>query len=739
MEAFFPLRTTKRRSIDPPWINPAVKKLIKSRKGVFKQTMGRTAEWKDIKKKVTQLIDKRCRKYQENQKTILLAEDGGRAFFKQTKNYLSKQRPKPFDVMDVFPGYNEPAAAEELANHFNSISSEFRPLNHETDIPLAGSRPLPELQCHEVAARLRKMRKPKSMVRGDLFPDLVTKYADLLAVPLTSIYNEITSTQVWPEIWKRESVTIIPKTRTPTEIGQLRNISCTMLASKVYESFVLGWASKEVRLKNNQFGGSKGCGAPHLLISVWQNILNDLEDCRAGTLLTAIDYAKAFNRMGYQECLRSLARHGASDQLVRLVATFLTGRKMSVRVGNYWSSERTVHGGVPQGSILGVLLFNVTTDNLEDPNNTSQVASQPLQAAGPWDSSSSSDEDIVTHSTPAPNSLDDDHDFEPNITPFRTGGTEFVFLDTARNVRRSLAERTLLRDRTIPLEPNPPTSAIWRHRPTSVHKYIDDSIQDSKLNYENVITLNGSRTKQAIDAQNVFRRTIRNAETIGMKVNTQKTNLLCVSDSISFKAEAYFHSEEGLRLTTGDSLKLLGFRFGARPNCQAHVDAMKRSFRGRYWLLIHMRQHHYTTNELVKAYKTLVRPIAEYCSVVFHSMLTDKQDEEIERMQATALRYIYGFGQSYASMREESGLDTLRSRRIAACDKFAEKCLGNERFKDWFPLNRPGRTSRHTLTYKEEYARCERLKNSPIFYMRRRLNGKKGKEYGQRYRHYRDA
>ena len=87
-------------------------------------------------------------------------------------------------------------------------------------------------------------------------------------------------------------------------------------------------------------------------------------------------------------------------------------------------------------------------------------------------------------------------------------------------------------------------------------------------------------------------------------------------------------------------------------------------------------------------------------------------------------------------MREDAGLDTLRQRRIAACDKFANACQTNQRFSHWFLLTDQHRRSKHTLTYKEEYARCDRLKNSP---MRRRLNGKKGKDYGQRYRHYRDA
>ena len=83
-----------------------------------------------------------------------------------------------------------------------------------------------------------------------------------------------------------------------------------------------------------------------------------MEDCRAATLLTAIDYAKAFNRMEFQECLKSFARHGASTQIINLIATFLTDRMMSVKVGEAWSRPRRVNGGIPQGSILGVLLFN---------------------------------------------------------------------------------------------------------------------------------------------------------------------------------------------------------------------------------------------------------------------------------------------------------------------------------------------------------------------------------------------
>ena len=198
--AFFPLKTTKRRSTDPPWINGTVKKLVKGRKRMFKRTGGRTGEWKEVKKKIKELIEKRCRRFHEKQKEHLLAKDGDRVFFKQTKNYLSKQRPKAFDVQDMFAGRPEAEVAEHLADHFNVISNEFEPLDKQRDIPTSHSRPLKILQPFEVALRLRKFKKPKSMVRGDIFPDLVTKYADLLAVPLTAIYNDISDTKTWPKI-----------------------------------------------------------------------------------------------------------------------------------------------------------------------------------------------------------------------------------------------------------------------------------------------------------------------------------------------------------------------------------------------------------------------------------------------------------------------------------------------------------------------------------------------------------
>ena len=149
--------------------------------------------------------------------------------------------------------------------------------------------------------------------------------------------------------------------------------------------------------------------------------------------------------------------------------------------------------------------------------------------------------------------------------------------------------------------------------------------------------------------------------------------------------------------------------------------------------MIHLRNFGFSESELVKVFKTIGRPIADYCSIVYHSMLTDQMDERLERCQMHALRCIFGFGVSYCEMRRRAGITTLRQRRFEQTDKFAVSCTKSDRFSERFQT-KATRTSgrRGGEKYVEKFARCKRLQVSPLFYMRRRLNGKIGKEYGRR-------
>ena len=166
---------------------------------------------------------------------------------------------------------------------------------------------------------IKQSKMPKSVIPGDMFPELVSRTLNYISLQVKDIYNSIISMKNWPEAWKIEFQTCIPKVSSPTEIGETRNISCTAYLSKVFELFILKEARKFVRLISNQYGGKPGVSTTHFLTNIWHKITSGLEDNRAGVTLAAIDYSKAFNRLQHLECLKALAGLGLPTQLLQVI------------------------------------------------------------------------------------------------------------------------------------------------------------------------------------------------------------------------------------------------------------------------------------------------------------------------------------------------------------------------------------------------------------------------------------
>ena len=80
------------------------------------------------------------------------------------------------------------------------------------------------------------------------------------------------------------------------------------------------------------------------------------------------------------------------------------------------------------------------------------------------------------------------------------------------------------------------------------------------------------RVKHAVQAQNVFRHLVRRAEGIGMKVNTSKTVMMCVSDALGHEADAYLLDKDSERISCQRTMKILGMCFSNRPTMPEHVE-----------------------------------------------------------------------------------------------------------------------------------------------------------------------
>ena len=193
--------------------------------------------------------------------------------------------------------------------------------------------------------------------------------------------------------------------------------------------------------------------------------------------------------------------------------------------------------------------------------------------------------------------------------------------------------------------------------------------------------------------------------------------MICISDSLSYEADAFILDADGERIGFQKQMKALGMNFSNKPNMWAQVRAIQRGIRSRYWTLRNLKASGFSSDELVTVYKTIIRPVADYCCPVYHSSLTEEQDYELEKLQKGALKCIYGPGISARQMRDLSGLPSLRQRRIDITDKFARKLAANPLFAKWFPLKNTRSSARHgkqSELYLETKARCDCLKNSPV-------------------------
>ena len=182
----------------------------------------------------------------------------------------------------------------------------------------------------------------------------------------------------------------------------------------------------------------------------------------------------------------------------------------------------------------------------------------------------------------------------------------------------------------------------------------------------------------------------------------------------------------GHKITSTNSLKILGYVFGTQPNAWPHVEYMLDKARRKLWTLRHLKKSGMEQSDLLKIFETIIRPTLEYASPTYHPMLNKEMSDQIENIQRRACKIIFGWDSNYSTLLEEGRIETLSSRRETLTVNFAEKTSKNERFKHWFPLrtNESEVNLRRQNKYEECYARTERMKNSPLFYMRRALNYK---------------
>ena len=735
----FPLQTVTKRSCDPPWMTKRIRRYIRNRKRENARS-GRSRRWKKKKEKCDRLIEEAKKSYIEKIKKKIKDIGNTKCYYKAVTLLQSAEAPIRWAIQSMFPELTDQEIAEKAAIFFNEISQEYNGVDKPSPVPADGSMP----EMFQISARLKSMKKPRSIVKGDIDPRLVAAFADLIAIPLHTIFCQIQVQREWPSLWNTETVTLIPKTSTPTSLAQLRNLSCTPLFSKCLETFILEDLKRDVSLGKNQFGGIKGTGVNHFLVETWDEILSALEDPNAAATLMSIDYEKAFNRMSHVHCLQALKKYGASERAVGLVHSFLYGRKMRVKVGSTLSAPRTVPGGSPQGSILGNFLFCVATREMGEiqeaeqadttatsqniSNSTVSFAENGLSGSEVSSNRSNEMSPISRPGTEENVERDVDEEEIEIITPDISMGDESFDFRYFKK-RPTILEDTVMSERfgqhDIDRLLGVPNG--WVEKPLAVKVYIDDLNNIEKVKQSTAVSvISEAKTillPHAIKLEENFIRIKQRAELIGMKVNSSKTQLLCISGNSAFTVKAYIRTETE-EIRSGEELKILGFWFGPKPNVNLHVEKMLAKFRTRLWSLRHLKKSGMSPADLLLVFTTILRPVLDFAAPAYHPLLTVGQTKDLEMLQKKALKIVYGPTIRYEEALALANLTTLEERRETLVTNFAISAERNPRYTDgWFPKKLNQKYSiRKPRPYMETKSKTERMRKNPINYMRRLLN-----------------